>query len=243
MNAAIVGTTATRLVPTYALAAIIKPCATPACHPRKDSYARFSRRMKLKLPTSDSMQIRIHRSDGKTGQYSQDDPRRADVLAARFDPATVFTSGPIVIGVFNPFNVLNPDEICWIELRGVEVPRHRLPAMVEQIRLVPGRAEYEALLAAHWPQWRKHGGGHGLAEALIEVSLKNGESLFLQVIARDEHVDLASAVFGSGAICAHGADGTAVLINPKGIVRARVYHSRDKVEYPNGIWVAESDDI
>ena len=63
------------------------------------------------------------------------------------------------------------------------------------------------------------------------------------MIAREAKIDLATAVFGMGAIRAAAADGTAALINPRGIIRARVYHSRDKVDYPNGIWVAESDEI
>jgi hypothetical protein len=190
------------------------------------------------------MQIRIHRSDGKTGHYRQDDPRRAQILATRFDPATLFSSGPIVIGVFNPFNVLNPDEICWIEIDGAPALPGSLPESIDEIRLLPGREAYEALLGSHWPQWRRQqGGDHGMVEALVELSMKDGESLFLQVIAREAKIDLATAVFGMGAIRAAAADGTAALINPRGIIRARVYHSRDKVDYPNGIWVAESDEI
>lgn len=70
------------------------------------------------------MRLTIHRSDGKSGKYFQDDAGRADILSCRLDPATLFTTGPIVIGVLNPFTILNADEVCWIEVESErELPR------------------------------------------------------------------------------------------------------------------------
>jgi hypothetical protein len=57
-----------------------------------------------------SMRLRIHRSGGKIGTYRQDVASRAKMLLKRIDPRTLFSSGPIVIGVLNPFSVINPDE-------------------------------------------------------------------------------------------------------------------------------------
>ena len=191
------------------------------------------------------MRLRIHRTDGKTGSYSQDDERRASMLARRFDPETLFCSGPIVIGVSNPFSVLNPDEVCWVEVE-TELPTPQaLPDSVEQVRRLSGREEYEALLARQWPLWRKNPQSRPgeLLEALVELSFRSGKSLYLHVTGRVADKPLAELIFGASAITATFDPGGTLYVNPKCIVRARVYHSKDKVDYPQGIWVAEADDV
>ena len=100
------------------------------------------------------MRLRIHRTDGKTGIYSQDDERRAKMLVRRVDPETIFSSGRIVVGVLNPFSILNADEVCWVEVETGLVTKKIRPPSVVQIRRLSGREEYEAILARQWPRWR-----------------------------------------------------------------------------------------
>ncbi len=191
------------------------------------------------------MRLRVHRTDGKTGLYSQDEPRRAIVLAKRFNPAKLFSSGPIVIGVHNPFSILNPDEVCWIEIESdLTLPRS-LPKNVERLHRLADRQAYEAMLARQWPGWMKFRKGKkgDPFEALIELSMRSGESVFLHVTGTVGEIDLVQEIFGVPAIAA-GIDVQGVVyINPKSIVRARVYHSRDQVRFSNGFWMAEADDI
>ena len=191
------------------------------------------------------MRISIHRSDGRTGIYSQDDPRRMQFLLKRLDPKRIFSSGPIVIGVHNPFNVLNPDEICWIEVESTLPMPKVFPDGVDQVRKLSGRKEYEALLAKQWPLWRKFrkGSKGDLLEALVELSMRSGKSLFLHVTGVVGKSKLVQDVFGVPAITASIAPAGVVYVNPKCIVRARVYHSLDRISYPDGIWMAESNDI
>lgn len=191
------------------------------------------------------MRILVHRADGKAGTYTQDMPRRAEILAKRLDPQHIFTSGPIVIGVHNPFSVLNPDEICWIEVESeIPVP-YALPADVDRIRKLSGRGEYEALLEKQWPQWAKFKKGKkgDLLEALVELSMRSGESLYLHVTGSVSDANLVTEIFDAPAITASIGPGIVAYINPKCLVRARVYHSKDRVNYPSGIWVAEADDV
>lgn len=191
------------------------------------------------------MKLRIHRTDGRTGAYSQTVKTRAKTLIDRLDPMTLFERGPIVIGVVNPFSVLNPDEVCWIELQTDEPVRRRLPQYIDTVTRLRDREEYEALLAQQWPRWRKYRKGEpgDLFEAMVELSLRSGESLYLRLSGRVGPVDLVGEVFSRGALCASFAPNGTVYINPKCVVRARIYHSRDRVDVPNGLWVAEADDI
>ena len=191
------------------------------------------------------MRIRIHRSDGRTGTYTQDAPDRAAVLQKRLDPEHIFSSGPIVIGVHNPFSMLNPDEICWIEVE-TDLPLQKpLPADIDHVRKLSGRVEYESLLAKQWPRWMKFRKGRkgDPLEALIELSMRGGESLFLHVTGSVSETDLVKEIFGVPSIAVSNPQTGAVYINPKCIVRARVYHSRDRINFPSGLWVAEADDI
>ena len=191
------------------------------------------------------MRLSIHRSDGKTGHYSQDVPAREGLLLTRLDPEKLFTSGPIVIGVNNPFSILNPDEICWIEVETPRETRTTRPAAVETITLLGGRDEYETILAQQWPRWkahRKENRGNFL-EALIELSMRSGQSLYLRVAGTVADLDIARTFFGVPVITATAPPATTAYINPRCIVRARVYHSKDEVSYPTGVWLAEADEI
>ena len=198
----------------------------------------------LGLPAHVSMHLRVHRTDGKTGSYTQNDERRARTLLTRLAPHVVFASGPIVIGISNPFTVLNPDEVCWIEVEtALETPKV-LPRGLEKVERLSGREEYEAVLARQWPLWRKHADRPGdLLEALVEISMRSGAALYLRATGFVTHAPLVTAIFGGGALVATWAPHGTLYINPKCIVRTRVYHSRDRVDYPNGLWFAEANDI
>lgn len=191
------------------------------------------------------MRLRIHRSDGKTGNYHQDVANRITTLVKRLNPAAIFSSGPIVIGVHNPFSVINADEVCWIEVETeapVELP---LPQGLDTLKRLAGRDEYEAILAQQWPRWQtfRKGAEGDLFEALIEVSLTSGQSVFLHATGVVSAVNLVDEVFKASAITASFEPNGAIYINPKCVVRARVYHSKNQVNHPNGLWFAEADDI
>jgi hypothetical protein len=192
-----------------------------------------------------TVRLRVHRTDGKTGQYSQKDPPRAAMLAKRFNPATLFSSGPIVIGMHNPFSIINADEICWIEVETDLILPKFLPKNVDRLHRLSGRKEYETLLAKQWPGWMKFRKGKkgDPLEALLELSLRSGESLFLHVVGTVGETNLVQEIFGVPAISAGIDTAGIVYINPKSIVRARVYHSRDQIKFRNGFWMAEADDI
>jgi hypothetical protein len=191
------------------------------------------------------MRLRIHRSDGKTGTYHQDIASRASMLLKRLNPNRIFSSGPIVIGVHTPFNVLNPDEVCWVEVETDLQTTKILPRNIDLISRLPSRSEYESLLAQQWSIWlkQKKGKEGDPMEAFVELSLRSGESLFLYVKGKVGDTNLVDTVFGEPAITATFAPRGTVYINPKGIVRARIYHSKDRVKYPPGTWIAEADDI
>jgi len=192
------------------------------------------------------MRLRICRTDGKTGNYVQNNPRRAQMLAGRLDPARIFCSGPIVIGVLNPFSILNQDEVCWVEVEAGDLKMaNTLPPNVERIRRLSGREEYEELLARQWPLWRSNAKSRpgDLLEALVELSFRGGNMLYLHVTGFVEHQPLAELIFGVPAIAATYEPGGILYVNPKCIVRARVYHSMSEVTYPEGLWCAEADDI
>lgn len=192
------------------------------------------------------MRLRICRTDGRTGSYVQEDSRRVHMLAQRLNPQKLFCSGPIVIGVLNPFSVLNPDEVCWVEVEEGTADMSRvLPPHVEQVRRLSGRPEYEEVLARQWPRWRSRAKSSpgDLLEALVELSFRGGAMLYLHVTGTVEHQPLSELVFGQPAITATFEPGGIVYANPKCVARARVYHSMTEVPYPQGLWCAEADDI
>jgi len=191
------------------------------------------------------MQLTIVRTDGNTGRYTQDMPRREAMLQRRLDPRSLFCSGPIVIGVLNPFTVLNPDEICWIEVES-DLATISLPVPhLDHVRCLQGREEYERLLARQWPRWRKAAKGKAgdLLEALVELTFRGGAQLHFHLTGKVADVSLVEAVFGAPAIVADMGPRKTVYVNPKTLVRARVYHSKNQVAYPHGIWVAEADEV
>jgi len=190
------------------------------------------------------MRLTIHRSDGKSGKYFQDDAGRAAILARRLDPATLFTSGPIVIGILNPFTILNADEVCWVEAETERELTSALPPGVKRLRKLAGRDEYENILARQWPRWRQAAGEpRDLMEALVELSFKGGAVLYLHVIGQVTQEPLTDLIFSQPAVTASFEPHGTVFINPRSIVRARVYHSLQSVQYPAGLWCLETDDI
>ena len=192
----------------------------------------------------------MQRADGVIGSYSQGDPRRAQFLLQRCDPHTMYRSGPIVIGVFNPFTVLNADEVCWISAEpgadsGLQ-PAQFLPDGIEHVRVLPGRTEYEAMLARQWPRWRQMNAASPestLLEALLEINFRGADPLYLYVLGRVTGTSLVDTLFAGPAITATFGQSGMVYVNTRSMVRARLYHSKAEVNYPDGIWVAEADDI
>jgi hypothetical protein len=201
-------------------------------------------------PPAAGLRLGVQRADGIVGHYSQADARRAQFLLQRCDPRTMFRSGPIVIGVFNPFTVLNADEVCWISVEtgadsGLQPAQH-LPEGIDHVRVLPGRVEYEALLARQWPKWRRANAtppDSDLLEALLEVNFRGAEPLFLHVLGKVTKTPLVDTLFGEPAIAAAFGHSGMVYINTRCMVRARLYHSKAEVNYPDGIWMAEADDI
>ena len=192
------------------------------------------------------MQLTIRRTDGNVGKYVQDDLRRAHILMQRLNPAKLFNSGPIVIGVLSPFTILNPDEVCWVEVQTSELEMPQmLPANVERLRKLSGREEYEEVLARQWPLWRSNARSSpgDLLEALVELTFRGGHSLYLHVTGHVEKKPLSEIIFGPPAITASVLPEGTLYINTKCIVRARVYHSMTEVSYPLGLWCAEADEI
>jgi hypothetical protein len=191
------------------------------------------------------MHVRIQRTDGKTGNYTQDDRRRSEVLVTRLDPQKLFRSGPIVIGMLNPFSVLNPDEVCWVEVRTELALKSALPPNLEYLHKLADRHEYELLLAHQWPKWLKHSEENPgkLLEALVELSFRGGESIYLRALGREADVPINEAIFGPPAITATFDPNGVIYINPKCVVRARIYSSRQSVRYPEGLWFAQADEI
>ena len=193
------------------------------------------------------MRFHIHRADGKVGSYVQPDPRRAQVLARRFDPERMYRSGPISIGEGIPLNLINPDEVCWIDVEStLPTPRFMLPDVERVVRL-PGREQYEAILARQWPLWRKQAQQPrelgGMLEALFELSMRGGLTLYLHVHARISNFNIAQLLAPGPALTAEWPGQGTTYINPSAIIRARLYHSVNAPEYPEGYWCAQSEDI
>lgn len=189
------------------------------------------------------LRLAVYRADGGVGRYVQDDAGRAAMAARRLDPATMFRSGPIVIGTLNPFTLLNPDQVCWIEAESTLALPRALPPGVDSLRKLGSRAEYENILARQWPRWRRDHPATRLLEALVELSFKGGATLHLHVTGEVTDAPLTELIFGGNAITASLDSGGLAYVNPACIVRARVYHSLKEVDYPAGLWCMEADDI
>ncbi len=190
------------------------------------------------------LNIRIHRADGKIGRYSQPDAGAAERVLHRLSAERVFASRAIAIGVKNPFNLINTEHVCWVEVETDHSVSYTLPPGFERVTRLADRAEYEALLARQWPRWRTTftDNEQRFLEALVEISLVDGSELYLHAIGRSP-MSLDTLLETEHAIVATFASHGTLFINPRNIVRARIYHSEQKVNYPNGLWFAESDDI
>ena len=150
-----------------------------------------------------------------------------------------------MIGVLNPFSILSPDDVCWVEVETALPMKQIHPEGVERVVKLADRAEYERILERQWPLWRKAHplGREGLLEALVELSFRGGEVLYLRVLGTRTEIPLVESIFGVPAITARIGETGVLYVNPKCIVRARVYHSSGEVSYPDGLWFAEADDI
>lgn len=191
------------------------------------------------------MIIRIHRSDGQVGRYSQTSAAAQAMLIRRLDPATIFVSGPIAVGRGNPLSLLSPDHICWIEVEtDLTTLRNARPGIDTVVRLKDAD-EYRDLLATQWPRWMKHprtDPGDPF-EAFVELSMLGGCVLHFRVTGRITNLSISEAIYGPPALTASfGGNGT-IYVNPKAIVRARIYHSHTAIETPPGLWAADADDI
>ena len=132
-----------------------------------------------------------------------------------------------------------------MEVEATHQMKKSLPDSVDHIRKLSGREEYESSLARQWPLWQKHAKTRSekLLEAFVELSFRGGDSLYLHVAGHESDTSLIDAIFGLPAVTATFDPNGTVYINPKCIVRARIYHSKDQVNYPPGTWLAEADDI
>lgn len=190
------------------------------------------------------LKIKVHRADGKVGTYSQPDAGAAERVLHRLVPDRIFASRSIVVGVKNPFNIINTEHVCWVELH-TDLPLQYAPRSdFEHVTLLPGRAEYEAILARQWSKWRTtfQDNAKGLLEALIEVSLIDGSAIYLHALGHSP-MSLEALLEPKDAIVATIAPEGVAFINPRNVVRVRIYHSENKVDYPAGLWFVEADDI
>lgn len=80
-------------------------------------------------------------------------------------------------------------------------------------------------------------------EALIELSFRGGDAQYVHAIGVATNVPLPQQVFGPNAIAATSEPDGTFYINPRAIVRARVYHSRSEIQCRNGLWFVEADDV
>lgn len=149
-------------------------------------------------------------------------------------------------GVPNPFSALNPDEICCMEVETNPPLPPSLPKNIDRIHKLTGPEEYEAMPARQWPRrmgFRKNKEGD-LFEALIELSLRNGESVFPHATCRASPTSKpVEAFFHPPAIMASYPPSDTPYVDARCIARSGVYHSRRKLDYPEGLWFAEADDV
>lgn len=191
------------------------------------------------------MKLKVVRTDGGTGAYAQADERQSRALLWRLHPDRVFLSGPITIGIRNPFTVLNPDEICWIEVASSDPPQRLSHSSFDRITLLADRTAFEASLAQKWMRSMSLAGRNrdGLFEAFVELRFRGGRTAYLDVVGRESMTPAPEVVFTAPAIVADAPDGTVHYINPRALVRSRVYHSRMDPELPDGLWFAEAEEI
>lgn len=93
------------------------------------------------------LNIRIHRADGKVGSYSQPSPGAAERVLHRLTAERIFASRSVAIGVSNPFNLINTEHVCWVEVETDLTMDCTLPPGFDHVTQLADRSEYEALLA------------------------------------------------------------------------------------------------
>lgn len=195
--------------------------------------------------SKDVVQLRVCRTDGGTGRYSQADPRKAAVLIKRFASTTMFSSGVMVIGTSNPMTMIKADEVAWITVKTAQpCPQFRFPD-IDRCEMLAGKTKFAELLAQQWPRWRNtpSSAPGGLMQALLELTFRGGSSVYLNALGVVGDKLAPQHLFTMPVITAVIPGGGAIYINPRALVRARIYHSLREVRYPDGVLVAEADEI
>jgi hypothetical protein len=87
-------------------------------------------------------------------------------------------------------------------------------------------------LERQWPKWRTTFANNdkGFLEVLVEVSLVDGTEIYLHALGRSP-MSLDALLEPEHAIVARSAPNGTAFINPRNVVRARIYHSENKVNY------------
>lgn len=93
------------------------------------------------------LNTRIHRADGKVGSYSQPSPGAAERVLHRLTAERIFASRSVAIGVSNPFNLINTEHVCWVEVETDLTVDCTLSPGFDHVTQLADRSEYEALLA------------------------------------------------------------------------------------------------
>ena len=191
------------------------------------------------------LHLSVWKTDGRVGNYTQVNADKAGTLVRRLQPDSLFSSGVLVIGTLNPMTLINTSEVAWIEVATkLPCPQHAMPG-VEETTKIETRQEFDELLLKQWPKWRvmrKNKPGD-LLQSLVELTFRGGLQLLLHVrgvVDNDLHLEM---LFDQPALTAVLPKGGALYVNPKTLIRARIYHSKHAVNYPPGIFVAEADEI
>ena len=195
--------------------------------------------------TRSALRLRVWKTDGRVGKYTQASPNKAEMLVKRLCPDTLFKSGVLVIGTLNPITLLTASEVAWIEVETkLACPQHPMPG-VDGATKIESRKEFDELLLQQWPKWRKlrKGKPGDLLQSLVELTFRGGLQLHLHVRGVVNDNLSLETLFEQPAITATLPHGGALYVNPASMVRARIYHSKHEVKYPSGIFVAEADEI
>lgn len=191
------------------------------------------------------LRLRIWKTDGRVGNYTQALPKKAAMLVKRVNPETIFRSSVLVIGTLNPITLINTGEVAWIEVEtSLPCPQRPLPGVEETIR-IETRKEFDELLLQQWPKWRKlrKSKPGDLLQSLVELTFRGGLQLHLHVRGMVNEDFTLETLFDQPSLTAVLPTGGALYVNTKSLVRARIYHSKHEVKYPSGIFVAEADEI
>ena len=191
------------------------------------------------------LRLSIWKTDGRVGNYTQANANKSGILVRRLQPDSLFSSGVLIIGTLNPMTLINTNEVAWIEVAtNLPCPQHAI-AGVEETTKIETREEFDELLLKQWPKWRlmRKSQQGDLLQSLVELTFRGGLQLHLHVrgvVDNDLHLEM---LFAQPALTAVLPKGGALYVNPKTLIRARIYHSKHEVNYPPGIFVAEADEI